>query len=123
MVYDLHRIFLLVVQHLERTPSISLTGVSNNLRIERHTVAKAIRSATGVTFRELRNRALLKHACDLLNGESNRTVKEVAFTLGYCSQGSLSRFIRKHTGRSAKQFQNGTLLGNGRRYEARQQEM
>lgn len=106
MAYDLHKIFLQVNLHLETTPSISLTQVSNSLGIGRHTVEKAVKNVTGITFRELRSRALLKQASSLLKDHSNRSVKEVAFVLGYRSQGSLSRFIRMNTGYSAKKLQN-----------------
>jgi AraC-like DNA-binding protein len=109
MVYDLHRIFLQVTQHVEMTPSISLMQLSNNLGIERHTIAKAIKNATGLSFREFRNSVLLKHVRDLLKDESNRTIKEVAFAVGYRSQGSLSRFMRIATGHSAKAVKTGKV--------------
>jgi AraC-like DNA-binding protein len=109
MVYDLHRIFLQVTRHVGVMPSISLTRLSNNLGVERHTIAKAIKNATGLSFREFRNSVLLKHACGLLKDESNRTIKEVAFAVGYQSQGSLSRFIRIATGHSAKAVKTGKL--------------
>jgi AraC-like DNA-binding protein len=107
MVYDLHRVFLQVIRHVETRPTISLAQLSSNLGIERHTIAKAIKNATGLSFREFRNNVLLKRACGLLKDESNRTIKEVAFAIGYQSQGSLSRFIRIATGHSAKTVKTG----------------
>jgi AraC-like DNA-binding protein len=107
MAYDPQRILLQITRYLDMTPSISLTQLSNRLGIERHTIEKAVKKATGSTFRDLRTSALLKHAHRLLKDDSNRTVKEVAFALGYRSQGSLSRFIRITTGRSAKNLKTG----------------
>jgi transcriptional regulator GlxA family with amidase domain len=104
MVYDPHKIFLKVTRQLEITPSISSTQLAKNLGIERHTMTKAVKNATGVTFREFRKGVLLKYAVSLLKDESNQTIKEVAFALGYRSQGSLCRFIRTATGRSAKEL-------------------
>jgi AraC-like DNA-binding protein len=109
MVYDFHRIFLQVTQNIEMMPSISLMQLSNNLGIERHTIAKAIKNATGLSFREFRNSVLLKHVRNLLKDESNRTIKEVAFAVGYRSQGSLSRFMRITTGHSAKAVKTGKV--------------
>jgi AraC-like DNA-binding protein len=109
MVYDLHRIFLQVTQNIEMMPSISLMQLSNNLGIERHTIAKAIKNATGLSFRKFRTSVLLKHVRDLLKDESNRTIKEVAFAVGYRSQGSLSRFVRIATGHSAKAVKTGKV--------------
>lgn len=123
MVYDPRGIFLQVAQHLERMPSMTLTEICNNLGIERHTVQKAVRNATNVTFREFRNTILLKHAHRLLNGQSNLTIKEVAFILGYRSQGSLSRFIRTATGRSAKEFKIGIMNEKVNRMNQRSEEM
>lgn len=104
MAYDANRIFLQVVQQLEMTPSVSLAQLSSNLGIERHTIEKTVKNATGSTFREFRARALLKRACGLLTDQSNRSIKEVAFALGYRSQSSFSRFIRAATGYSAKEL-------------------
>lgn len=109
MVYDPNRIFLQVVRHLEMTPSISLKQLSINLGIERHTIEKAVKSSTGSTFREFRGKILLKLAYGLLTDQSNRTIKEVAFSLGYRSQGSFSRFIRIATGCSAKNLKTRKL--------------
>lgn len=109
MAYDLHRIFLQVTRQIELAPSMSLTQLSNNLGIERHTIAKAIKNTTGLVFREFRASVLLEHACDFLKDESNRTIKEAAFALGYRSQGSLSRFIRTATGHSAKELKMENL--------------
>lgn len=107
MVYDLRRIFLQVTRQLEMTPSMSLTQIADKLGIERHTIAKAIKDASGLAFREFRASVLLKRTYDLLKDESNRTIKEVAFALGYQSQGSLSRFVRTATGQSAKDLKMG----------------
>lgn len=104
MVYDPHRIFLQVIQRLAVRPFTSLTQLADDLGIERHTIAKAVKSTTGLTFRDFRKIELLKHARSFLKHESNRTIKEVAFMLGYRSQGSLSRFVRTAAGCSAKQL-------------------
>jgi transcriptional regulator GlxA family with amidase domain len=109
MVYDLHRIFLQVTRDVEMAPSISLTQLSRKLGIERHTIEKAVKNATGSPFREFRASIVLKHARGLLRDQSNRTIKEVAFILGYRSQGSLSRFIRAETGYSAKELKMGRV--------------
>jgi transcriptional regulator GlxA family with amidase domain len=104
MVYDLHKIFLTATRRLEITPSISSTQLARNLGIGRQTMAKAIKNATGLTFSEFRRNVLLRRTADLLKDDANLTIKEVAFALGYRSQGSLSRFIRRTIGHSAKEL-------------------
>lgn len=104
MVYDLHKIFMKATRQLELTPSISSTQLARNLGIGRQTLANAIKNATGLTFSEFRRSTLLRRTADLLKDDSNLTIKEAAFALGYRSQGSLSRFVRRATGRSAKEL-------------------
>src|SRR5579864_1697365 len=109
MAYDLDWIFLQVEKHLEGTPSLSLTQLSTLIGVERHTLERAVKNVTAQTFRDFRNGILLKHARGLLRDEPHRTIKEVAFILGYRYQGSFSRFIRTETGGTAKQLKMAKL--------------
>ena len=114
-MYDLQRVFLQVKVLIEKGPSITLMDLSHKLGIERHTLEKAVRQCTGASFREFRAKVLLEHSRKLLKDQCNRSIKEVAFALGYRSQGSLSRFIRMSTGYSARHIrQESRDVINGR---------
>jgi AraC-like DNA-binding protein len=107
MAYDLPGLFIKISRHLKTVPYLTLEDLSKQIRVERHTIEKAVKQATGRTFRETRNRILLEHAQGLLEMHPDRSIKEVAFELGYRSQRSFSRFIRTSVGCSPKEFRRG----------------
>jgi two-component system, response regulator YesN len=106
MAYDLVGIFIRVNHHLRTVPGASLEEIAASMKVERHTIEKAVKKATGKTFREVRTRILVEHARDLLDRNPNHTIKEVAFQLGYQSQRSFSRFIKSVVGCSPREFRS-----------------
>jgi transcriptional regulator GlxA family with amidase domain len=98
VAYDLSGLFKLALGHVQSNPSVSLEELSALLRVERHTIEKAVKSGTGKTFRQLRSSVMLKKARALLDGSPNQSIKEVAFKLGYRSQRSFSRFVKSTLG-------------------------
>jgi transcriptional regulator GlxA family with amidase domain len=104
MAYDLNGLYTRIQRNLSSTPYMSLHELSVRLRVERHTIEKAVKKATSKTFREMRNLLLLEHARGLLDGNPNQSIKEVAFKLGYRSQRSFSRFIKSSLGCSPKEL-------------------
>jgi AraC-like DNA-binding protein len=104
MAYDLGALFTRINHQLHSVPCPSLEELSDRLQVERHTIEKAVREATGRTFRDVRSRILLEHAKTLLGGRPNQTIKEVAFQLGYQSPRSFCRFVKATSGCSPKEF-------------------
>ena len=104
MAYDLNGLFNRIHRSLRSTPYLSLHELSIRICVERHTIEKAVKKATGKTFREVRNDMLLEQARGLLDSNPNQSIKEVAFKLGYRSQRSFSRFIKSSVGCSPKQL-------------------
>lgn len=104
MAYDLNGLFIRVHHHLKTIPLLTLVELSSRISVERHTIEKSVKLATGQTFRKMRNELLLAHAKHLLDANPNHSIKEVAFKLGYRSQRSFSRFMRSASGCSPKEF-------------------
>lgn len=104
MAYDLSGLYVRVQLHLKATPLLTLEELSARINVERHTIEKSVKQATGQTFRQVRNGLLLAHAKHLLDSHPNHSIKEVAFKLGYRSQRSFSRFMRSEAGCSPKEF-------------------
>ena len=100
MSYCLKVLYERVEVALFASPRTSLSALAQQLRVERHTIERAVAHATGKTFRELQTRLTLAKALDLLAAEPNRPIKEIAFLLGYKSAGAFSRFVKKRCGRS-----------------------
>jgi transcriptional regulator GlxA family with amidase domain len=106
MAYNLQGLFLQILPYLRSRPYSTLDEVAERVHVERHTIEKAVKQSTGKTFRALRSELLLRHATGLLRTESNQSIKEIAFRLGYQSQRSFSRFIRTAAGRSPKEIRS-----------------
>jgi AraC-like DNA-binding protein len=104
MAYHLPKLFDHIDGYLDAAPNLSLAELSDRIGVGRHTIKKAVKKATGKTFRQFRNTVLLEKAGILLTSAPNRTIKEIAYSLGYQSQRSFSRFVRQATGYSPKQL-------------------
>jgi two-component system, response regulator YesN len=104
MAYDWQGLFHVINNHLLSSAHLSLEDLSRRIRVERHTIEKAVKQATGLTFRKLRNQVMLEKAKALLKSEPNRSIKEIAFKLNYRSHRAFSRFVRTMGGYSPKEF-------------------
>jgi sulfate adenylyltransferase len=81
---------------------LTLSEVARLVGVERHTVEKAVRSVTGQTFRQLQRSLLIERAKLLL--AQGRSIKEVAFDLGFASPQSFHRFVRSTSGKTPSWF-------------------
>jgi AraC-like DNA-binding protein len=104
MAYDLPRLFESVRPQLHSAPNMHLDELSRRLQVDRHTIKKAVKLATGKTFRELRKGILLEQAIKQLRSDPIRSIKQVAYDLGYGSQRSFCRFVRAVAGCSPKEL-------------------
>jgi AraC-like DNA-binding protein len=75
---------------------VTLSEVARKVGVERHTLEKVVRSTTGQSFRQLQRTLLLERAKVLLAQE--KSIKEVAFELGFGHPQSFHRFVRKSSG-------------------------
>ncbi len=96
MAYDRFALFDRVREALASAPHTSLSTMAQRLRVERHTIERTVQSLARKTFREFRAEALAAKALKLLT--SGRSIKEVAFLVGYRSPRGFSRFIRRAFG-------------------------
>ncbi len=100
MAYDPRLLLEEVEDALSSCPRIPISDIARQLKVERHTIERAVRKGTGRTFRQLQLEMLLAEAFRLLAAEPLRSVKEVSFLLGYGSPRAFSRFMKHHCGRS-----------------------
>jgi adenylylsulfate kinase-like enzyme/AraC-like DNA-binding protein len=75
---------------------VTLREVAREVGVERHTIEKVVRSATGQSFRQFQGALLFERAKILL--EQGKSIKEVAFELGFGHPQSFHRFVRKSAG-------------------------
>ena len=99
MGYDAPSLVILVERILESAPLTTLAAISKGTGIGRHTFTRALRGVSGVTFREKRTEVLRARVEKSKYGDTPRTIKEIAFDLGYRSANSLSRRMPGINGR------------------------
>lgn len=115
MAYLTQGVFEQVRAHLRIHPSNSLADVCRALHIERHTIERAVRRATGKCFRDFRREVLFRRARDLLRCEPGKSIKEIAFTLGFRSTRSFDRFIVATCGHTPTQLRKEPPANSSRR--------
>ena len=72
--------------------------------MERHTIEKAVHDVRRMSFREHRQKELLRKAQVLLNDNRAFSEKEVAAKLGFASLEAFIRFIKAQTGMTPKEI-------------------
>jgi AraC-like DNA-binding protein len=106
MTYDLKAIFNVVRETLEQAPLTPLREISSRLRIERHTIEKAIRLVTGDSFRNLRKSIVSSLAINQLAASPHKSIKEICFALGFGSTRTFSRTIKRVCGKPPRELRN-----------------
>ena len=117
MAYLTQGVFEEVRSHLRTYPGSSLADLCRALHIERHTVQRAVRRATGKCFRDFRREALFGRARDLLWCEPGSSIKEIAFRLGFRSTRSFDRFVLTSCGQTPTQLRKRSPVSSSRRYK------
>ena len=107
MAYNLERLSEDVVTRLSAEPALTLTKLVGDFGVHRQTIEKAFCRATGVPFREYRQKVRLEKARRLLTAEATRTIKEIAYLLRFESTAAFSRFVRTKTGKTPTEIRNG----------------
>jgi methylphosphotriester-DNA--protein-cysteine methyltransferase len=115
MAYNHLQIFQKLDAILSSTPRSRLSDITHTLRVERHTIGKAVRESTGLSFRQYRDHKLLECSLRLLKHEGGLSEKEIAVKLGFSASPSFSRFVKRHCGQAPTLIrENGAGTGENR---------
>ncbi|HWX54354.1 MAG TPA: helix-turn-helix domain-containing protein [Verrucomicrobiae bacterium] len=115
-MYDLHELYIRITHKLRLSPRLSLEELALDIRIERHTIERAVKAGAGTTFRDFRKRGMLKVAERMLREHPHRNLKEVAHALGYRSSSAFSRFVKAAAGCSPSELRGqGARLPEGKK--------
>lgn len=98
MSYDQSLLFDEISTCLHRSPCSSLGVLSQQLGISRRTLQKAINTATGKTFRDLRKEILVSRVRSFFISRPTMAIKEASFDVGYKSARSFARAIKRACG-------------------------
>lgn len=104
MSYDLAGLFERICTALSACPRAPLAALAEELRVERHTLERAVREVTGASLRALRAKTLVKVSGDLLRSQPQLSVKEVAARAGYPSARTFARAFKRASGVSPSAF-------------------
>ena len=95
-----------VIRHLFQTQlvtgDLSVDSVARRLSLGRRTLQRILESE-GTSFREVRERFLLKRACELLS-QTDFAIDEIARSLGYTEPNNFRRFFRRSAGISPTEY-------------------
>ena len=83
MAYDLRGLFETIKREVKAKPHSSLDILAKDLRVSRNTIKKAVRVTTKQSFHQFRIQCMLVSALELLTASPGKSIKEVAFDLGF----------------------------------------
>ena len=109
MAHNPHLLFEQVEMQLSINPSAHIQTIALRIGVDRHTLAQTIQAYVGVTLRDWRNANRLSKGLVLIE-QSDRSFKEIAVVLGFEAFYSLSRFIKKGTGKTPGQIRRAAQL-------------
>ena len=104
MSYDSRLLFEEISICLHESPSKTLIDISQNLRVSRRTIEKAVSVSTGGTFRRLREEILLTRVRSLFASQPTHAIKELGFEVGFKSARSFARAIKRACGSSPEEL-------------------
>ena len=104
MSYDPRLLFQEISVCLRESPSKTLVEISQNLRVSRGTIEKAVSTSTGETFRRLREEILLTKVRSLFASQPTLAIKELSFAVGFKSATSFARAIKRASGSSPEEL-------------------
>jgi transcriptional regulator GlxA family with amidase domain len=82
---------------------VSLTAMAAQARLEKRTFLRRFANATGMTPLEYCRRVRIARARELLEF-SNKTLKEIAWEIGYADAGAFARAFQRAMGRSPRDY-------------------
>jgi transcriptional regulator GlxA family with amidase domain len=106
MAYEPSLLFAQIQNLLWRTPATSLKDLADATGVSMRTVENLVKSRTGKDFRSLRGEILIERFCSVLQDCPGSSLKETAFSLGYSSERSFARVVRRGAGSSPRRLRS-----------------
>ena len=92
--------------HANPAARLSLEDLAVAAGLSKHHFARSFRVETGMPPAQYVERMRIERAKRLLGGDTNATVAEIAFQLGFADHSHFTRRFRKHVGRTPTAFRN-----------------
>lgn len=107
MAYDPGTLLAAAQRHLQRTPMARLAAVAKACGVSTPTLARAVRTESGLTYRRWQQQLARDAAERLLRDSPPCSIKEVSATLGFAHPRSFARWLKRQTGRTPSTFRGG----------------
>ncbi|HTP85560.1 MAG TPA: helix-turn-helix domain-containing protein [Bryobacteraceae bacterium] len=91
---------------LYRDSLLTLRSLSATIRESPHNVSQVLNQDLGCTFYELVNRYRIERARKELVDDPDRTVLDVALSVGFASKSTFNTAFRRHTGATPREFRS-----------------
>lgn len=95
---------LMTKDKIYREEDLTLSSFADELAISPHQLSELINNHLGKNFAAFVNEFRIREACELLRTEPERSILDIAFSVGFNSKTSFQRVFVKSTGLSPSQY-------------------
>jgi len=106
MSYDLRLLFAQISVRLDEIPSRSLMDLSREFQVSSRTIQNSVAMMTGRKFSDFKDDMLIARLTRLFLARPAAPIKELTFELGYKSNRTFARAVRRACGNSPGEFRN-----------------
>lgn len=99
-----------LLQHIQKncTPRMTVAQLAENMNISRSALSKGFQRRMGFSLKSYFQQLLIQRACQMLI-DSNDSIAEIAFKLGYADQYYFYRIFKKHMRETPLQYRKASI--------------
>ncbi|MHC9510587.1 helix-turn-helix domain-containing protein [Kangiella sp. M94] len=90
-------------ERLYQEPDLTLRQLSDHLGFSAHKISQILNSRMGKGFYDYINALRIQRACELIN-QTNKTILDIAYEVGFNSRSTFNSAFKKHTEQTPSQF-------------------
>nr|WP_232380829.1 helix-turn-helix domain-containing protein [Leptospira ainlahdjerensis] len=97
---------------LYREEDLGLGDLADELALSTHQVSEFLNQELGKNFSVFVNDFRVSEACDLLKEERDKSILDIAYSVGFRTKSSFNRAFQKHTGLTPSEYRFKSLQEN-----------
>jgi AraC-like DNA-binding protein len=106
MSYNHTLLFQRISDRLRESPRSSIRRLAGELGISRRTIQLVVSTQAGKSFSALQEESLMKMVRQLFIAHPGLAIKEVSFSVGFCSPRSFARAVKRACGLSPEELRS-----------------
>ncbi len=107
----LQRVMKFIEENLSNSDA-TVGDMAQAAATSRSGLQRKLKQAMGITPQDLLREARIKHACQLLLGQADKNVADIAYACGFTDPKYFSRCFRQSTGQTPTDYRNGMRIQN-----------